>query len=174
MKICGVVGNMAQKKSRLQRKPMGMKKTTRMEGLDLTKQMKDLSNVQVEAYAKQKAVDPISKAVKEAATKEVQRRNLILAKWKKGGEVAAKKPLFELPKPAELPREAIKGVRKGVGFLGKAISGELAREFQEDIETVGMKPEQKAAWRKEQKAKERKRIAAERKEEREMRQFGFG
>lgn len=142
-----------------------------MNGLDLQKTMKDLSNVQVEAYAKVKGKDPISKAIKQAALKEVARRNQLLAKWKRG---VGKKPLFELPKPRELPKEAIKEIRKGVGFLGKAISGELAREIEEDIATAGMSPKQKKAWKQKQVAAKRKRLAQARAEEAEFRRYGFG
>lgn len=164
---------MAQKKTRLQRKLVGGRKETRLE---IPKSMRQLSNKQVEAYAATKARDPIAKAVKQAALAEVARRNRMLQQWKRGAPPKKKKgkPLFKLPKRKEIPKEALKAVRGGVGILGKALSGELAREFEEGIATVGMKPEQKREWKAEQKAKERKRVAEEKKEIAEMRKFGFG
>lgn len=136
--------------------------------------MRELSNAQVEAYAKTKAKDPIAKAIKQAALAEVARRNRMLQQWQKGVQPAKKKPLFELPKPKEIPREAIKGVRKGIGFLGKAISGELARELEEDISTIGMSKAEKKKYFAKRIAAEKKRLADQRKEEAEMRRLGYG
>ena len=163
---------MAQKKTRLQRKPVGGMKEKRLE---LSKSMMQLSNKQVEAYAASKARDPIGVSIKQAALDEVARRNRILQKWKRGAPTKQKKkgkPL--LPKPKELVKESVKGVQKGVGFLGKAISGELARELEEDISTIGMSKAEKKKYFAKRIAAEKQRLAEDRKEEAEMRRLGFG
>jgi len=155
---------MVQKKTRLQRKLMGGMKESR---LDISKQFRNLSNAQVEAYARGKSKDPVTQQLKKLAQAEVARRNKILKVWKSG--------VSKTPTGVKgVVSEAVKGARKGVQFFGKALSGELARDIEEDIATSGLSPKQKQSYLEKRKAAERKQLAEERKEEREMRKLGFG
>jgi hypothetical protein len=83
------------------------------------------------------SVDPVLASMRAAAVSELAQRQQLAQIERKGVQ-----PPKTTDRKAGI-RKFAEFARKGAQFGAKALSGELATEFQEGIATIGMKPEAK-------------------------------
>jgi hypothetical protein len=167
-----------------------MKRKTRLSRKETSKKVNRLDKVRnavvselrvedtktVKNYARLKDKDvidnPALALLKAESLNELARRQSVLSEWK-SGKIP---PVAKSEKPKEsFIRKLFRGEQKVAGLVGKGfseymkvISGEKAKEIEEGIATIGMKPEEKKKFLETGRKKE---AEAEKKEAEEERSY---
>ena len=131
-----------------------LSRSSRLGGVDsrlrtsIASNLKTLPTARLKKYAELSkgtvSGNPVLALTKAEAQHELLNRQKEMLVWEKGaGALAKKQPLA--PRIAKGFRKALELAGKGAREYGKVISGEKARELEESIATVGMKPSEKKA-----------------------------
>jgi len=144
------------KRNRLSRNGKGMRKEDRLRK-DVSVIVRGLPNDRLLKYAGVSSSDPVASRLAQASREEIQRRKHLQQVWAKGIEATKPKKGIPIKKYAQ---DVFGMVGKGINEYVKLISGEKAREFEEAVDTAGMTPEQKKAY----KLKKQREREAEQKE----------
>jgi len=167
-----------KRKTRLSRKGTS-KKVNRLDKVRdaVVSELRAEDTKTVKNYARLKDKDvidnPALALLKAESLNELARRQSVLSEWK-SGKKSGIPPVSQKPKESFI-RKLVRGEHKVAGLVGKGfqeymkvISGAKARELEETIATIGMKPEDKKKFLETARQKE---AEAEKKEVEEERAY---